>query len=132
MKELQRKDLIHPELSYTIISCAFDVNNEIGGGHHEKHYQRALAKSFEYKQLAFKEQIYYTLKYKGSIIGKSYLDFLVENKIIVEIKKGNQYSKRHIDQVLDYLKTANLPLAILINFGQNGVHFRRIVNFDCS
>jgi GxxExxY protein len=60
------------------------------------------------------------------------LDFLVENKIVVEIKKGNRFSKRHIDQVIEYLKASNLKLAILINFGTQGVTFKRIVNFSAE
>ncbi|MDP3015147.1 MAG: GxxExxY protein, partial [bacterium] len=68
------------------------------------------------------------LNYRGKILGKRFLDFLVENKIIIEIKKGNKFSKQHIDQVLDYLKLNNLQLAILINFGNEGVMFKRIIN----
>ena len=48
----------------------------------------------------------------------------------IEIKKGSRFSKSHIDQVIEYLKMHNLKLAILINFGNDGVIFRRIVNFD--
>jgi len=68
------------------------------------------------------------LKFQEKIIGKLFFDFLVEAKIIVEIKKGDNYSKRHIEQVLEYLKTSNLQLAIILNFGSNKVHTKRIVN----
>jgi len=68
--------------------------------------------------------------YDNKLIGKRILDFLVEEKIVVEIKKGNRFSKPHIDQVLEYLKINNLKLAILINFGSEGVMFKRIINFN--
>ena len=68
--------------------------------------------------------------YDNKLIGKRILDFLVEGKIVVEIKKGNRFSKSHIDQVLEYLKINNLKLAILINFGSEGVMFKRIINFN--
>jgi len=130
MKEIKRKDLLHPELSYKIIGNAFDVSNKLGGGHHEKYYQRALAEAFFKNNLKFSQQTYFPLKYNDKIIGKNFVDFIVEDKIVVEIKKGNQFSKRHIDQVLEYLKLSGLKLAILINFGSSGVNFRRIINFN--
>ncbi len=130
LKNLRRKDILYPELSYEIVGCAFDVFNELGPGFHEKYYQRALAESFKNKNLKFSEQAGHPLKYKGIIIGRQYLDFLVEDKIIVEIKKGNIFSKRHVDQVMNYLKTNNLKLAILINFTNNGIVSKRIININ--
>lgn len=129
MKELKRKDILYPELSYKIIGCAFDVYNELGAGHHEKYYQRALSEALRDVKVNFVEQLSSPLKYQNKIIGRNYLDFLVEKKIIVEIKKGNRFSKKHIEQVLDYLKLSNLELAILINFANEGVMFKRIINF---
>ncbi len=130
MNELKRKDLVYPNLSYKIIGCAFDVHNSLGDGHHEKYYQRALAESFRQNNINFKQQVYFPLQYRGKIVGRNFLDFLVEDKIVVEIKKGNRYSKKHVNQVLEYLKMTNTKLAILINFGSDGVSFKRVVNFN--
>lgn len=127
-KKLRRNDLIYPNLSYKIVGCAFDVYNTLGYGHHEKYYQRALAEAFSNQGLKFKEQVNFPLKYQGKIIGKNFVDFLVENKIIVEIKKGEKFSKVHIDQIKEYLKTSGIKLAILINFAKQGVIFKRFVN----
>jgi len=129
-KILKRKDLLYPELSYRIIGIAFDVYNELGAGYNEKYYEKALAEGFLKNELRFGEQLACPISYNGKIIGKRFLDFLVEDKIIVEIKKGSRFSKSHIDQVLEYLKINNLKLAILINFANNGVIFKRIVNFS--
>ena len=128
MKELVRKDILHPELSYKIVGCAFDVYNSLGSGHHEKYYQRALSEAFSNQKLSFHQQVHFPLNYKGKVIGRIFLDFLVENKIVVEIKKSERFSKTHIDQVMEYLKLSNLELAILINFGSQGVLFKRIIN----
>ena len=100
----------------------------MGSGHSEKYYQRALAEALKVNGLRFKEQVFYPLKYNNKIIGKNFIDFLIEECIVVEIKKGNKFSKSHIDQVLQYLKSANLKLAILVNFGSEGVLFKRIIN----
>lgn len=128
--KLRRKDIFYPELSYKIIGCTFDVYNSLGSGHHEKYYQRALFEAFTNQNLNFRQQVQFSLTYKEKIIGKNFLDFLVEDKIIVEIKKGERFSKTNIDQVMEYLRVSNLKLAILINFSSQGVNFRRIVNFS--
>ena len=112
------------------MGCAFDVHNELGGGHQEKYYQRALARALQEKGLGFKEQVYAPLFYKEQVVGKNFFDFLVDDKVVLEIKKGTRYSKKNIDQILGYLKINKLKLAILINFGQNAVTHKRIINFD--
>src|SRR5688572_19467876 len=129
MKTLvRRSDLVYPELSYEIIGCAYEVWDELGPGHLEKFYQKALSISFRNRNKKFQEQVKYSLKFKTEIIGKGYLDFLVEDKIIVELKKDGHFSKAHIEQVLNYLKLSNAKLGILINFTKEGIKFKRIVN----
>lgn len=127
-KNIQKKDLLYPELSYLIIGCAFDVYNSIGSGYHEKYYQRALIQAFTEKGIIFQTERGFPLRYKGEIIGKKRLDFIVDNKVVVELKKGNTFSKSHIDQILEYLRIHHLKLGILINFGSQGVLYKRIVN----
>lgn len=121
-------NLVFPELSYAIVGSAFDVFNALGYGYSEKYYQRALGLEFKRRHLSFKEQVYSPLEYKGKTIGKNFFDFLVENSVIVEIKKDGRFSKSRIDQVVRYLKISKLKLAILVNFSTNGVLFKRIVN----
>lgn len=66
--------------------------------------------------------------YKEEVIGNNYFDFLIDNKIIVELKRSNFYSKKYFDQVSNYLKISNLKLALIINFTGEGVRVKRIVN----
>ena len=120
--------MIYPDLSYKIVGCAYDVFNEIGPGHDEKYYQKAMEVLFQEQAIPFKQQVYYPLKFRDVIIGRNYLDFVVEDKIIVELKKRQPFSKMHIDQVFRYLKVTGLQLAILIMFRTDGVEFKRILN----
>ena len=128
MKTIKRNDLVYPDLSYQIYGCAFDVFAKIGDGHHEKVYQRALAEAFKNRNISFKEQVYYSIKYNNKPVGRDFFDFLVDYRDIVEITKGNRYSKTHIDQVLNYLKINNLKLAIIVNFASDGADCKRIIN----
>ena len=128
--QVLKPDLLYPELSYELIGCAYDVFNELGFGHYEKYYQKAYAAALNSKKIKYKEQIYFALKFRDKLLGKQFFDFLVEEKIVVELKKDNRFSKQHIDQVLEYLKTANIKLAILINFSRTGVLYKRIININ--
>src|SRR4051812_16600235 len=125
--QLKRNDLVYPELSYEIVGCAYEVFDELGAGHAEKTYQRAFAVALRKKEIAFKEQVYYSVKFKDEIVGKAFLDFEIESKIIVELKKNVHFSKSHLEQVLNYLKVSNLKLGILITFSNEGTNFKRIV-----
>ena len=128
MNYLKRNDLLYPELSFQIIGCAFEVHNELGFGFKENIYQKALALSLKEKKLTFKEQAHYQIKFKDQVIANRYFDFIVDEKIVVEIKKDDKFSKANIDQTIEYLKASNLKLAILINFGKEGVVYKRLIN----
>ena len=128
IRVLERQDLIYPDLSYDIVGCAYEVYNELGPGHLEKYYQNALKTSFKLKGLSFQEQLYQPLKFKGEVIGKTFFDFVIDDKIVVELKRAERYSKAHLDQVLNYLKISDLKLALLFNFSDREVSFKRVLN----
>jgi len=122
------RGVIYPELSFEIIGCAFEVFNNLGPNHREHYYQKALAKEFVLRKIDFIEQYKIDLLYKKDKIGRSYFDFYVDNKIVVELKAGNSFQKANFSQILDYLKSSNTKLGIIILFSQSGVKFRRILN----
>lgn len=119
---------VHGDLSYRIIGILFDVYNELGPGHRERYYQKAVAEAFRAAGIQFREQVYTPLIFRGSRIGAYYLDFLVDGKVVVELKCGDRFSRRNIEQVYAYLKANGLALGILANFARDGVKLRRIVN----
>ncbi|MBI3501717.1 MAG: GxxExxY protein [Bacteroidetes bacterium] len=121
-------DLVYPELSFEIVGCAFEVYNELGFGHSEKVYQKALSVSFKNHKINYKEQVYFPVKFKNELVGKGFCDFIIDEKIIVELKKEDRFSKSNIDQVNQYLKSSNLKLALLINYTSTGAIFKRLVN----
>ncbi len=123
-----KKEIIYSELSYNIIGAAYKVFNSLQYGHQEKYYQRALEVEFKKENIKYEKEREVALNYDGLKIGKYYLDFLIEDKIIVELKVLSTYRYKNIRQVLEYLKETNKKLAILIYFTQNGVRYRRIVN----
>jgi GxxExxY protein len=124
----RRKDLIYPELSYQILNCAFKVHNTIGGGLDEKDYQNALAVEFRKQSILIKEQQYIPLNYYDKNIRKRYCDFIVEDKIVVEIKAGSRIKYKDFKQTEGYLKVFEKKLGLLIVFGREYVTWKRVLN----
>ena len=120
--------VIYKELSYKVVGILFEVYNELGFGYQEKYYEKAIEKILLKEKISFKRQAPFILKFRGEPIGKYYLDFIIDNKIVLELKKGNYFPKRNINQVKEYLKITGLKLAILANFTTTGVKFLRILN----
>ena len=125
---LARTDLIYPELCYKIIGVLFDVYNELGSGFQERYYQRAVSTAFRKCGVVFREQVSVPLEYKGSKVGRYYLDFLVEDKLVLELKKGEYFPRENIQQIYAYLRATQLKLGILANFTSSGIKFKRVLN----
>lgn len=120
--------LFYPDLSYKLVGALFKIYNTIGGGYQEKYYQRALKLELSKQNIHFKEQVRINLEFEGKAIGNYYLDFVIENKIVLEIKASPRFYIRDIKQVIGYLKSTGLKLGILAGFTKDGVKFKRIIN----
>ena len=122
----------YPEVSLTekIIKSAFEVFNELGYGLPEKVYQRALAEVLQEKGLSFSREKYGLIKFRNVRIGKYSLDFLVENKVAVELKVRNDIYETDVKQLLTYIKSENLQVGLILAFTKDGVKIKRLINSD--
>lgn len=125
---LKRNNIIYPELSYKIVGILFDVYNNLGPGHKEKYYQKAVSKAFKGSNIVFQEQVHSPIIFQDENVGEYFLDFLINGKVVLEIKSGEKFLKQNISQVYSYLKSTNLKLGILANFTKDGLKFKRILN----
>jgi GxxExxY protein len=113
-------ELIFKDEVYAIIGAAMDVYNTLGDGFLEPVYQEALEIEFRKRQITFIPQREISICYKDIRLTKGYVaDFLVYEKLIVEIKAVNDLADREEAQFLNYLKATGLKLGILINFGSH-------------
>ncbi len=110
-----------------IIGAAFEVSNVLGHGFLERIYRKAMAYELDLRALAVREEAPFDVIYKGKNVGKYYSDIVVENKVIVELKAIERLSSAHVGQVLNYLKSSGLRVALLFNFGKPKVEYRRIL-----
>lgn len=124
MVELKCKDITEK-----IIGSAFDVHSFLGNGFQEIIYQRALAWEFGQRDLSYKREIEQDIYYKNlpEPIGRRRADFVVEQKVLVEIKAVIQLQDVHLAQTLNYLKAYKLEVGLLINFGSKSMTFKRLV-----
>ena len=124
MAELKYKDMTEK-----IIGASFEVHKFLGNGFQEVIYQRALAWEFKQAKLEFAREIEQEIFYKQleEPIGTRRADFVVEGKVLVELKAVIQLEDVHLAQVLNYLKAYRLEVGLLINFGSKSMTFKRLV-----
>lgn len=127
-----RTDLIYKELSYETIGCLFDVFNELGPGHPERVYQKAVEVALQQKGILFKRQALCKLDYQSSRIGVYFPDIIIDSKIVLELKVRKRFSRRDFDQIKKYLFSENIKLGILATFCDDGVKFARVLNIISS
>lgn len=119
------KKWLHHELTEKIIGCCYRVHNDLGSGHKESVYKNALAKEFKKKNIIYKKEVVLPVKYQDENVGTYRADFVVENKILLEIKAVEIMPRIYEIQLLHYLKTTGYNLGLLINFGAKRVQIRR-------
>ena len=110
-------NIIYKDESYTIVGVLFDVYNYLGSGFSEIVYKDALEYEFKTLNIPFQREKEFKVSYKNIILNhKFYSDFVVFDKIILEIKSSENLHDKHVAKCINYLKVSNLKLAILANF----------------
>jgi GxxExxY protein len=122
-------ELKYKEITEKIIGASFEVHKFLGNGFQEVIYQRALAWELAQAGLTYKREIEQDIFYKelSEPIGRRRADFVVEGKVLVELKAKIELEDVHLAQVLNYLKAYKLEVALLINFGSKSLTFKRLV-----
>lgn len=125
---LEENKIIYPELSYKIVGILFKVHTELGNKYQEKYYQRAIAIELEKQGIKFKKELMIDLVYNDEKIGKYFIDFLIEDLIVLEIKANADFRLSDYKQVSAYLKSKDIKLGILANFRTKKLTYKRILN----
>ena len=121
-------DLIYKEECFLIIGICFEVHNNLGAGFLEIVYKDALEYELRKAAIPFEREKEYPVNYKGTILPhKFYADFVVYDKIILEIKGVSGIAEEFIAQAINYLKVSKNRLALIVNFGEIKLNYKRIV-----
>ena len=118
----------HSDLTHNIIGCAMEVHNTLGNGFQEVIYQRALSIELDKAGISHHREQEMPILYDNKEIGTRRVDFLIENKIMVELKAKTQLEEVHWAQTINYLEAYGLEVGLLINFGAKKLEFKRFVN----
>jgi GxxExxY protein len=116
------------ELSEAIIGRAFTVLNTLGAGFLEKVYENALALELREAGFTVAQQFGATVRYKDTVVGEYFIDLLVNDAVLVELKTVKAVDEVDRLQCVNYLKATDLHLCLLLNFGNPRLEIKRLVN----
>lgn len=126
---MHMNDIVYKDESFAIIGAAMEVYNQLGSGFVEKVYQDALEIEFELRGIPYKREEHLPVFYKGRQIKHDFfVDFICYDKIVIECKAVSEILNIHKIQTLNYIKINNLKLGIVINFSNQSLEYKRIVN----
>jgi GxxExxY protein len=122
------KDLIHKEEVYKIIGICMDVHRQLGKGFLEIVYKDAIEYECKQKDYCYEREKEFLINYKYIILPhKFYADFVLFDKIILEVKCCSGFADEFIAQTLNYLAASKLRVGLIVNFGKDSLEYKRIV-----
>jgi GxxExxY protein len=119
---------LYGDLTGTLIHLANQIFEDIGYGYREKIYQNAFEKTLIKNCIRYRREEYSKILYDGEVVGRFYLDFVIEDKIAVELKVRREVYESDWIQLLNYLKSKSLRVGLLLVFSKRGVVVKRLVN----
>jgi len=121
-------DLILKNEAYKIVGLCMEVHNNLGAGFLEIVYKDALELEFRRANIPYEREKEYTVNYKGAILPhRFFADFVVFDQVILEVKGKAGIAEEFIAQALNYLKVSGNRLALIVNFGELRLNYRRVV-----
>src|ERR1700730_13519759 len=122
-----KKEIIHEELSGIIIGAAMEVLNELKPGLDEKLYERAMIIELNRRGHTVSVQSAFPVFYRAELIGNLVPDLIVDDAIIVDPKVVSCFTETHVAQMIGYLNITGLELALLMNFKNARLDWKRVV-----
>ena len=122
--------LLYQELTNRILKACYTVHNELGCGFLEKVYQEALAIQMTEMNIPFEREKHLNVFYHGKCLQCDYIaDFVVDDKVILELKAVTEMDNVFKAQTINYLKITGYKIGFLMNFGQEEFQFKRLVRY---
>ncbi len=120
--------MLHEDITKNIIGAAMAVLNELKPGLDEKLYENALVIELRARGHTVEQQREYPVHYRGQFIGRLVPDLIVDNKVIIDPKVVTAFNDTHVAQMLGYLNITGLQVALLLNFKESKLDWKRVVN----
>ncbi len=120
--------MVKDQLTFDIIGCAMKVHNTLGPGFQEVIYQRCLAIELERKNIEYVREKEQTIFYEDIKVGTRRADFVIANKVVVELKAVVRLEDVHLAQAKNYTVAYDFPKGLLINFGGKSLEYKLLFN----
>jgi len=120
--------MLYKETTEKILNASFEVHKALGSGFLESVYEAALAMEFDLQNISFERQKKLDVYYKNRTVKSFYADYLVEGRVLVELKAIRTYTENEIAQLLNYLKGGGIEVGLLLNFGSSSLQWKRLIN----
>ncbi len=119
--------LLYEELTYKVRGALFKVYNTLGYGHKELVYSKALSRELENQKVNFEREVNIAVYYEDEVVGHYRPDFVIDKKVIIELKAVEIMPKSFENQVIHYLKSTNFKVGLIVNFGAPKLYIKRLV-----
>src|SRR5687767_4555009 len=106
--------LLHKEETHNILSCAFEVLNELGHGWNEKIYENSLTVEFRRRQIAFDQQRRFPVEYKSEYVGEFIPDLIAYHAVIIDAKTIESITDHERGQMINYLRITKLRVGLIL------------------
>jgi GxxExxY protein len=123
-----KEEYKYSETTGKIIGCSMKVHQRMRTGYQELIYHRCLVIEFKKENIVFQDEVELPIFYEGIEVGKRRVDFLIDKKVVLEIKAVSELNDTHFAQALNYLEGLNLEIGLLLNFGAKSLEIKRIIN----
>ncbi len=123
-----KEKVIYPELSYLICGFCFQAHNKHGKFLNEKQYGDALEELFKKDKIPYEREWHLPQSFEGEKSNRNIVDFIIDDKIIIELKAKRVITREDYLQMKRYLVSCNKKLGILVNFCQENLAPKRILN----
>ncbi len=128
LDQFDEKDYPLKRETYELIGIGMEIHRHLGNGFTEIVYKDALQEEFNRRKIHYDREMKYEIEYKGIILPHHYFaDFVVENKIILEVKAQHGVHEEAVPQVLNYLAASKLQVGLILNFGEGSLKFKRVI-----
>lgn len=120
--------ILYKNESYFVVGLCMDIHNELGRGFSEAVYSDALEIELESNGVPFLKEVKFDIIYKGKTLKHHYFaDFIIDDKIILELKAVEKISSSHIKQTMNYLAAPQMKLGLIVNFGEDQLTYKRVL-----
>jgi GxxExxY protein len=122
------KRIVLAEESYKLMKLLFEIHNKLGAVYKEKNYQDAIEEILKREKISYEREKRIPLEFENLKISDFFADFVIDNKILLEVKAEKFITQNDVRQTLRYIKSANLPLGIIVNFRRDRLEYKRLIN----